>query len=149
MTIGTLRGFSKEIMVLLLWVIGFWVSLHFSENFSTMLQNFISPSKKRFAITFISLFVATILAGSLIQNLLLVRFKQTYHHTAFMERLGGCAVGIMQGIVMTCIVVFLAGFTKLPTHSWWHESSLLPSFQILAIWLRDHVAAQIAGKGGF
>lgn len=144
MTIGTLRGFSKEIMVLLLWVIGFWVSLHFSENFSTMLQNCISPSKKRFAVTFISLFVATILVGSFIQNLLLTRFKQTYQHTAFMEGFGGLICGTFQGVLITTIVVFLAGLSSVPTNSWWHESSLLSYFQILAIWLRDHVVAQMA-----
>jgi membrane protein required for colicin V production len=144
MVIGTVRGFSKEIIVLLLWVIGFWVSLYFSKTFSTTLQNFIPTSKKRFAITFIGLLVTTILAGSFIQNILLKRFKQTYNYTAFMERLGGLICGTMQGVVITSIVVFLAGFTKLPTNSWWHESSLLSSFQILAIWLRDHVAVQMA-----
>jgi membrane protein required for colicin V production len=143
MTIGTTRGFSKEIMVLLLWVIGFWVSLHCSNFVSTILQNLIPTSKKRFVVAFVSLLVMTILVGSFIQNWLLTRFKQTYQHTAFMERLGGCVTGIMQGIVITTILVFLAGLTKLPTNSWWHESSLLSSFQILAIWLRDHVAAQM------
>jgi membrane protein required for colicin V production len=144
MIIGTLRGFSKEIMALLLWVIGFWVSLHFSDNFSATLQNVIPPYKKRFAVTFISLFVVTILVGSFIQKCLLARFKQTYQHTAFMERLGGCVVGAMQGIVITSIIVFLSGLTSMPQNLWWHESSLLPSFQILAIWLRDHVAQQMA-----
>lgn len=144
MIIGTLRGFSKEIMALLLWVIGFWVSLHFGGIVCAALQNVISNPKKCFAIIFIGLFVATILAGGLIQKWLLARFKQTYNHTAFMERLGGLLCGTMQGVVITTIVVFLAGLTKLPTNLWWHESSLLPSFQILAIWLRDHVAAQMA-----
>jgi membrane protein required for colicin V production len=144
MTIGTLRGFSKEIMALLLWVVGFWVSLHFAENVSEIVQSFIPNSKKRFAITFISLFVATILVGSLIQKLLLARFKQTYNHTAFMERLGGLICGTMQGFVITSIVVFLTGLTSVPKNAWWQESSLLPSFQILAIWLRDHVTPQMA-----
>jgi membrane protein required for colicin V production len=61
-----------------------------------------------------------------------------------MERLGGCVVGAMQGIVITSIIVFLSGLTSMPQNLWWHESSLLPSFQILAIWLHDHVAQQMA-----
>lgn len=144
MTIGTLRGFSKEIIVLLLWVIGFWVSLHFGENVSTILKNVIPNSKKCFVVTFISLFVATILAGSFIQNLLIARFKQTYQHTAFMEGFGGLICGTFQGVLITTIVVFLTGLSSMPTNSWWHESSLLSYFQILAIWLRDHVATQMA-----
>lgn len=144
MTIGTMRGFSREVVALLLWVIGFWVSLHFSANFSTTLQNLIPAPKKRFAVTFIGLFVATVMAGSIIQNLLLTRFKQTYNHTAFMERLGGLLCGMMQGIVITSIVVFLAGFSSLPHENWWNESSLLPSFQLLTVWLRDNIALKMA-----
>ncbi len=143
MIIGTIRGFSKEIIVLLLWVMGFWVSLIFSNFVSTILQPFISISKKRLVVTFISLLMMTILTGSFIQKWLLSRFKQTYTHTAFMERLGGCVAGIMQGIVITTMLVFLAGLTKLPANLWWQESSLLSSFQILVIWLHNHVAAQI------
>ena len=139
-----MRGFSREVVSLLCWVVGFWASLHFSVSISSMLQSFISAPNKRLAVSFIGSLVSTILVGSLLQHWLTTRFKQTYKHTAIMERLGGLTCGIMQGVVVTTIVVFLAGLTKLPTHLWWHESSLLPSFQLLAIWLRDHVAAQMA-----
>lgn len=145
MTIGTMRGFSREVVSLLLWVIGFWVSLHFTMSMlEKNLQTPISTSHKLFAFTFISLLVSTILAGSFLQHLLLSRIKQTYHHTAFMERLGGLLCGTMQGIVITSIVVFLAGFSQLPHKNWWHESSLLPSFQLLTVWLRDNVALKMA-----
>lgn len=144
LSIGTLRGFSREVVSLLCWVVGFWTSLHFSVAVSAALQTFISSPNKRLAVTFIGLFVSTILVGSWLQQWLITRFKQTYNHTAIMERLGGLTCGIMQGVVITTLVVFLAGLTKLPTYLWWHESSLLPAFQLLAIWLRDHVAAQMA-----
>lgn len=144
LSIGTMRGFSQEVVSLLCWVIGLWISLHFSILISTALQIIIAASNKRFAIAFIGLFVSTLLVGSLLQNWLKRRFKQTYHHTAFMERLGGLVCGIMQGVIITTIVVFLAGLTKLPNNLWWHESSLLPYFQLLAIWLRDHVAPKMA-----
>jgi membrane protein required for colicin V production len=144
MCIGTLRGFSREIVSLLWWVVGFWTSLHFSVSISSSLQSLIFVSNKRLAVTFIGLLVSTVLAGSLLQYWLTTRFKQTYNHSAIMERLGGCAAGIVQGIVVTTIIVFLAGLTSVPKNLWWHESSLLPSFQILALWLRDHVAVQMA-----
>lgn len=142
--IGTIRGFSREVLSLLCWILGFWASLHFSVSMSANLQNLISNTNKRLAITFISLLVTSILVGSFIQHLLTKCFKQTYNHTAFMERLGGLTCGIVQGVVVTTIFVFLAGMSHLPTKLWWQESSLLPSFQMLAIWLRDHVALQMA-----
>jgi membrane protein required for colicin V production len=149
LSIGAMRGFSREVVSLLCWVVGFWTSLHFSVSVSTTLQSFIPAPNKRLAVTFISLLVSTILAGSWLEHWLTNRFKQTYNHTAIMERLGGLICGIMQGVVVTTIVVFLAGLTKLPSNLWWQESSLLLYFQILAIWLRDHVAVQMVSKGGF
>lgn len=111
---------------------------------SPILESFIFLPSKRLAVTFIGLLVITILAGSLLQHWLTTRFKQTYNHTVVMERLGGLFCGLMQGIVLTTMVVLLAGLSALPTSTWWHDSSLLPSFQILAIWLRDHVAPHMA-----
>ena len=142
--IGTMRGCSREVISLLCWVVGFWASLHFSLSISATLQSFISDHQKRFAIAFITILISTILVCSFLQHWLTNRVKQNYNHTAIMELLGGLTCGIMQGVVITTIVVFLAGLTAVPTNSWWQESSLLPSFQILVIWLRDHVAPQMA-----
>ncbi len=142
--VGVIRGFSCEIISLLCWVVGCWASLHFSMLVSPILESFISAPSKRLAVTFVGLLVITILAGSLLQHWLTTRFKQNYNHTVIMERLGGLFCGLIQGVFVTTIVVLLAGLTSLPTNSWWHESSLLPTFQILAIWLRDHVAPQMA-----
>ena len=142
--IGVIRGFSCEVISLLCWVMGCWTSLHFSMEISPILESFIFLPSKRLAVTFIGLLVITILAGSLLQHWLTTRFKQTYNHTVVMERLGGLFCGLMQGIVLTTMVVLLAGLSALPTSTWWHDSSLLPSFQILAIWLRDHVAPHMA-----
>lgn len=138
-----MRGFSREVVSLLCWVVGFWTSLHFCVTVAPIFQPFIPAPNKRLAVTFIGLLVATVLVGGVIEQWLTNRFKQTYKHTPIMERLGGLICGAMQGIVVTTLVVLLAGLTALPTKGWWHDSSLLPSFQILAIWLRDHVAVQM------
>ena len=144
LTIGTMRGFSREVVSLSCWVVGLWTSLHFCVNVALILQPFIFLASKRLAVTFIGLLVTTILSGCVLEHWLTTHFKQTYKHTLIMERLGGLICGTMQGVVVTTIVVLLAGLTSLPTKIWWHDSSLLPSFQFLAVWLRDHVAMQMA-----
>lgn len=144
LAIGTLRGFSREVLSLLNWVVGLWVSLHFCTELAPILKTLISNTQKQLAVTFLSLLVLTMLVCSVTQHLLANRFKQNYKHTVVMERLGGFFCGIMQGIVMTTIIVFLVSLTAIPHQGWWQESSLLPSFQTLAAWLRDHVAVQAA-----
>ena len=139
--VGTLRGFSHEIVSLLCWVVGFWVSLHFSVRVASYLM-FINTENKRFTVAFISLFVITILSGSVLQHVFQKVVKQTYQYGAFIERLGGLVCGATQGVVATTLIVFLVTQTKLPTVLWWQESSLLPSFQFLAVWLRENVATQ-------
>jgi membrane protein required for colicin V production len=62
----------------------------------------------------------------------------------FMGRLGGMVLGGVRGAILVTVVVILAGLTPLPKDSWWTESTVLPPFQILAVWLRDHISSDMA-----
>ncbi len=58
-----------------------------------------------------------------------------------MDRFGGMIFGAVRGMVVVTVVVILAGLTPLPKDSWWTESTVIPPFQLLAVWLRDHLSS--------
>jgi membrane protein required for colicin V production len=62
----------------------------------------------------------------------------------FMARFGGMLFGVVRGMVVVTVVVILAGLTPLPKDSWWTESTVIPPFQLLAVWLRDHLSLGLA-----
>ena len=141
--IGLVRGFIKEAFSLVTWILGIWVGLSFSREFSGFLEQSISYPSARIAAAFAILFVMTLVLGGLISFLLGVLVNKT--GLTGTDRFAGMIFGIVRGMVVVSILVMLAGLTPMPEDSWWKESKLIPPFQTLAIWLRDHVPSGMAG----
>ncbi len=159
LVIGLLRGFIKEIFSLAFWILAIWVSLSFSREFCRIgflpiatlqpslavpgfLESAISHLLTRMAASFLALFAITLSLGGVIGFLLSVLTKNT--GLTFMDRFGGMVIGVVRGMVVVTVAVILAGLTPLPKDSWWTESILIPSFQSLAVWLRDHISSGMA-----
>lgn len=140
--IGLLRGFIKEVFSSAFWILASWVSLSFSREFSGFLESTISYPPVRMFASFVALFAITLSLGGLIAFLLSVLAENT--RLTFMDRFGGMIFGVVRGIIVVTVVVMLAGLTPLPKDSWWTESTLIPPFQTLAVWLLDHISSGMA-----
>jgi len=143
LVIGLLRGFIKEAFSLVTWILAIWVGLSFSREFSRFLEQSISYPSARIAASFAILFVMTLVLGGMISFLLGVLVNKT--GLTGTDRFIGMIFGVARGMVVVSIIIMLAGLTPLPEDSWWKESKLIPPFQTLAIWLRDHVPSGVAG----
>lgn len=140
--LGLLRGFIKEVFSLSFWILASWVSLRFSREFSVFLVSAISPASARMLASFVALFAITLGFGGLIGFLLSALAKN--NRLSFMDRFGGMVLGVIRGMVSVTVIVMLAGWTPLPKDSWWKQSTLIPPFQLLAVWLRDHMSLGMA-----
>ena len=141
--IGLLRGLIREAFSLIIWVVAIWVGLTFSREFSGFLEGLIDYPSARIAAAFAVLFFITLILGSLISYLLGELVKKT--GLTGSDRFAGMIFGIARGLVVVAIIIMLAGLTPLPEDSWWKESVLIPPFQALAVWLRDHIPSGMAG----
>lgn len=141
--IGLLRGFFREAFSLVIWVTAVWIGLSFSREFSGYLDGVISYPSARIAAAFAILFFVTLIIGGLISYLLGELIKKT--GLTGSDRFAGMLFGIARGFVVVAIIIMLAGLTPLPEDSWWDESTLIPPFQSLAVWLRDHIPSGMAG----
>lgn len=141
--IGLFRGLVKEAFSLILWIFAIWVGLNFSRGFSIFLEAVISYPSARIAVAFALLFFMTLILGSLISYLLGELIEKT--GLTGSDRFAGMIFGIGRGMVVVSLVIMMAGLTPLPEDPWWRESALIPPFQSLAVWLRDHVPSDMAG----
>lgn len=155
--VGLLRGFIKEFFSLSFWILASWVSLSFTPEFGRIgflsvatlppslaavagfLESTISQPSTRMFASFVALFIITLSLGGLIGFLLNVLIKKT--GLTFMDRFGGMIFGAVRGVIVVAVAVILAGLTPLPKDSWWTESTVIPPFQLLAVWLRDHISS--------
>jgi membrane protein required for colicin V production len=141
--VGLLRGFVKEAFALVTWMAAVWVGMQYSRDVSPLLQNQLQYPSARIAVAFVALFIVTLLVGSLISFLLGQLVQKT--GLSGSDRLVGLVFGAGRGAVLVAAVVLLAGLTPLPEDSWWKQSQLIPPFQTLAVWLKEHIPSGLAG----
>lgn len=141
--IGLFRGFIKEAFALLIWIVAIGIGMHYCRDFAILLQDSISYPSARIAVAFAILFFMTLLLGSLISFILNQLIEKT--GLTGTDRLLGMLFGVIRGAVLVALLVMLAGITPLPEDPWWKQSLLIPPFQSLAIWLKDHIPSDLTG----
>lgn len=140
---GLLRGFIKEAFALTIWVAAIGVGMHYSRDFAVLLQNTISHPSARVAAAFGILFFMTLILGALIGFILNQLIEKT--GLTGSDRILGMLFGVLRGSVLVSVLVMLGGITPLPEDPWWKQSLLIPPFQSLAVWLRDHIPSALTG----
>ena len=140
--ISLTRGFVREALALAAWVLSIWVAVSFSRPLAVMLDSFISTPSVRLIAAFLLLFAGTLLVVSII-NMLAVKLVKSTGLTGT-DRAIGILFGMVRGVFIVVVLVFLAGLTPLPQDAWWNDSLFMPHLQALAIWLRDFLPPDAA-----
>ena len=142
--ISILRGFIREALSLLGWIIAIWVSLSFAENVAALLVDKISVPSVRTASAFLILFVACLLVAGLVNYLAGKLVEKT--GLSGTDRMLGVVFGTVRGAVVVGILVLLAGFTAVPEDPWWDQSILLKHFETMAVELRGFLPPDVAAN---
>lgn len=140
--LGLFRGLIREVFSLCLWGAAIWLSLKYNRDFSVYFQSFIPIPSVRMVVSFLALFIATLLLGGMLSFLLGKLVAST--GLSGTDRLAGFMFGVVRGMLIIALLVMLAGMTPLPEDPWWKQSKLIPPFQTLAIWLRDQMPPSFA-----
>jgi len=132
MLISLWRGFTREALSLVAWIVAFWVGFTFAIYPAEYLEPHVS----------VRLFLVTLLLGGVV-NYLIGKAVDKAGMTGT-DRMLGLFFGLARGVVMVAILVLLAGLTPLPQDPWWRESLFIGHFQQLAELLRDLLPPDIA-----
>ncbi len=126
------RGFIKEALSLLIWVLAFVIARMFSANMSTLLVDYIDVATVRYAAAFAILFAATLVVGALVNYLISTLVRIT--GLSGTDRALGIVFGLARGGLLVVVVVALIKNTPLTESLWWAQSSLIPEFLMLEQW---------------
>ncbi len=141
--ISLLRGFLREIVSLVTWVVGFWVALRFARPLGDVFSFIHNPSV-RVIIGFALLFVVILIIGAVINFLIGKIMEKTGAGAA--DRVLGLLFGMLRGFVIVAVLVIMAGLTTLPQNDWWHASRLIPYAESVAGWMRTVLPARVADE---
>jgi membrane protein required for colicin V production len=141
--ISLLRGFLREVVSLITWVVGFWVALRFARHLGDAFTIIHNPSV-RVVVGFAILFVVILIIGAAINFLIGKIMEKTGAGAA--DRVLGLLFGMLRGIVIVAVLVIMAGFTTLPKNDWWRASRLIPYAESVAGWMRTVLPAKVADE---
>ena len=145
--ISLVRGFVKEALSLVGWVLAFWVSLSFAVPLSKLFESSSDDTTLRLIIAFVVLFVLSLIVSAVI-NFFASRLVQRTGLTGT-DRFLGVIFGFLRGAVLVSVLVLLAGLTTLPKEDWWDDSFLLFRFQAIAMWVRELLPGDVAASFNF
>jgi len=141
--ISVVRGFVKEVLSLLAWIVAFWVALSFSQQLSVLLTHYVDTPSLRIFIAFTALFVITLVLGALVNHLISTVVAKT--GLTGTDRSLGVIFGLLRGIAIVTLMLMLAATTPMPEDSWWQNSLLIGYFENLVIWAKAFLPVDLAG----
>lgn len=130
MLIGLFRGLLVEIMSIAIWILATVLSALLGPMLADWLGGQIDTPSLRIFLGYALVFVGTLLVGALV----LWFAKKLVQSTGLSgtDRLLGLLFGAARGVVLTVLLILIAGLTPMPEDPWWRESRALPVFLPLA-----------------
>jgi membrane protein required for colicin V production len=140
--LSIMRGFVREVLALASWVIAFFVAKIYMLELVPLLPEAIPNESLRMLAAFLILFLATLLICTLLAIVLSQIFKKI--GLGWLDRIIGGMFGLVRGIVIVTVLVFLAGFTSAPKDMRWRNAMFSAPLEYVVISLLPWFPSSIA-----
>ncbi|MBF8779335.1 CvpA family protein [Pseudomonas fulva] len=131
------RGFVKEALSLVIWIVAGAVAWMFGGSLSQYLEPYIQTPSARVIAGCTILFVATLVVGAMLNFIVGELIRAT--GLSGTDRFLGMAFGAARGGLLVVVAVGLLSLGPVQQDPWWQESSLLPRFLLVADWSKNLV----------
>ena len=145
--ISLIRGFVKESISLVTWVIAGLLALRYYPPMADLLEPFINSATLRNWVGGGILFVATLIVGAIVNFIVSQLVSKT--GLSGTDKTLGVVFGGARGVLIVTMIVLLAGLTPMPEATWWQDSAMIGFFQQLAEWIKGIIPADAVGKFNF
>lgn len=119
--LGAWRGLVFEMLSLLAWVVAFVAAQWFATDVAQWLPMTGAANSMRYAAGFLLTFVVTAFAGGLVA--VLIKKMISVAGLGPVDRVLGCAFGLVRGLVLLLAAAVVIAMTPLKTSVWWTESA--------------------------
>jgi membrane protein required for colicin V production len=138
MLFGAIRGFLRESVALLGWLVGLWLAWRYAPRLQPFLGGSLTDTELQVWVARLLLLLAAILTAWLIGSLL-GYLVQRSGLTVGLDRILGSVFGLVRGAVIVGFAVMLAEAADMNDEPWWKGSRLIPIGQEMASILKGYV----------
>ncbi|MEC4748320.1 CvpA family protein [Methylomicrobium sp. Wu6] len=141
--IGLLRGAGAEMLSLFNWSLASAIGWFFAGDFTRLIASSIADPNAQIAAAFVIMFLITLMISGLV--CFLIAYEKKKSRISLASHIAGFPVGFLRGLILVNLGVIIAGLTPLPNQNWWHESRMIPPFQISTTWFMHHFPSGLSG----
>ena len=138
MLFGAIRGFLRESVALLGWLIGLWLAWRYAPWLQPYLGGALTDTELQVWVARLLILLAAVLSAWLIGSLL-GYLVQRSGLTVGLDRILGSVFGLVRGAVIVGFAVMLAEAAQMNDEPWWKSSRLIPIGQEMASVLQGYV----------
>jgi membrane protein required for colicin V production len=135
--VGAMRGFLREAVALVSWLLALFVAWHFADLIEPHLGGLLAGSYVKPWAARIIIVILILLIGAAI-GAMLNHFVRLSIFSA-MDRFLGFLFGLLRGVVLLGVFVILAQLLRLDGEKWWRQSLMIPYGETVANGLRAMV----------
>jgi membrane protein required for colicin V production len=132
--VGSVRGFLREAIALVTWIIALFVGWHFADSIAPHLGGLLAGSPVATWAARVILVALVLLLGAGI-GVTVTHFVRLSIFSG-MDRFLGFVFGVFRGLVVLGVFVILAQVLRLDGERWWRQSRLMPYGESIANGLR-------------
>ena len=138
---GMLYGLLNVLFSIAAWIMAGITATKLSGYFSPLLDDYLEPVLREI-VAFAGVFIISLVLFTMLGYFIVKLLGRTGLTAA--DRILGFFFGIGLGGAIITILVFLAGFTAISKHEWWHEAVLIEPFQRVCVWGQRFLPEDIA-----
>jgi membrane protein required for colicin V production len=138
MLFGAIRGFLRESVALLGWLVGLWLAWRYAPQLQPYLGGSLTGTELQEWVARLILLLAAVIAAWIVGSLL-GYLVQRSGLTLGVDRILGAVFGLVRGAVIVGFAVMLAQAALMQDEPWWKESKLIPVGVEMASVLRGYV----------
>ncbi len=143
--VGTWRGFLREVVAVVAWLIALFIAWHFSDAIAPHLGGLLAGSAVRIWAARAILVILVLLLGAGI-GATLSHFVRLSIFSG-MDRFLGLLFGALRALVLFGVLVILGQLLRLEDERWWRQSLLMPYGVSIANGLRSLVGEPTVHSG--
>ena len=140
-----MRGAVREVLAIVGWIAAFYAAKTYAVQLVPLLPQDIPSEPLKLLAAFVILLLGVLLIASLLSIALSSLIKKIGLN--WLNRFVGALFGLVRGLIIICVLVFLAGLTSLPKDARWTNAMFSSPLEVLVKsmlpWLPPSVAKHV------
>jgi membrane protein required for colicin V production len=142
--LGLIKGFIRSIVSVLVWIAAIVISMHYGPLIADKFTKVSDDPQTQLILAYSLLFIAVLIIGLVFKIILEAIINFT--GLSMTDRIMGALFGIVRGVFIVTIMVFLMSLSSIAEGQVWKESKLAPAFMDVATWVENMAPDSVKQK---